>query len=224
MLVELSKDLIKKINEPLDPTLIRKNYGGEKFITGYTVVRLLNNVTNGAWDWHIDEKWTEQAQGKKGGVTIYHMTGTLTLKFDDGHGNIVEVKKQGTAGKELQSSTKNAENIYKSLETLALRKAASYAGIGAELWLNDEEQDYFEAEDNAVEWTDELRAQHKPDFDFIAQAKQARGFSDEIMDQAVASWSANKIRKFDRIGPDKIHEFAEWIRRSMSIQEQQPAA
>ena len=29
MLAEISRDLVKKINEPLDPTLIRSNYGGE---------------------------------------------------------------------------------------------------------------------------------------------------------------------------------------------------
>ena len=221
MLAEISRDLVKKINEPLDPTLIRSNYGGEKYITGYTVVRLLNSITNGAWDWKIDEKWVEPSND---GKNIYHMIGTLTLKFDDGHGNIIEVKKQGTAGKALQASTKNAENIYKSLETLALRKAASYAGIGAELWLNDEEQDFFEAEDAAVEWTDELRQQYKDDFDFIERAKQTRGFTDDIMDQAVAAWSSNKIRRLDRVGPDKIHDFAQWIRQSMGMQEETPAA
>lgn len=34
MLKELNKDLVKEINKKLDPTLIRKNYGGEKYVTG----------------------------------------------------------------------------------------------------------------------------------------------------------------------------------------------
>ena len=66
MLKVIDKDLVKLINEPLDPALIRKNYGGEKYITGYTVVRLLNKVTNGAWDFSIDKTWVEKCSDKKG--------------------------------------------------------------------------------------------------------------------------------------------------------------
>mgnify|MGYP000927048173 CR=1 FL=1 len=64
MLKELDKSFMDIVNEPLDPSLIRKDYSGNKYITGYTIVKLLNRLTNGAWDWKIDNFWKDKITHK----------------------------------------------------------------------------------------------------------------------------------------------------------------
>lgn len=208
----ISKELVEFVNTPLDAALIRKNYGGEKYITGYTVVRLLNKMTNGAWDFTIDKVWKESCKDKKGEHDVYHMNLTLRCVFDDGNGNQVELMKTGTAGKVLESGAKNATNIYKSLETLALRKAASYFGIGAELWLNDDEVDYFEQEDTDPVWTEELVEKHKTEWNAVEEIQKSFGLSDEEIDAIVYEW--NPI--YDSIwmvSPDDLAKFVDFLEK-----------
>lgn len=215
MLKEISEEFVKGVNAPLDPTLIRKNYGGEKYITGYTVVRLLNKLTNGAWDFTIDKTWVEKCTDKKGEHDIYHMDITLNCYFDDGHGNQLKLSKTGTAGKVLENGAKNASNIYKSLETLALRKAASYFGVGAELWLNEDEVDYFEQEDIEPIWTDELLKEHEETWNTIGNIQNTCELSDEEMNDLVASWNS-AYKSLDMIQPHDLAKFADFLNAQLN--------
>ena len=215
MLKELSKELVKKINEPIDQTLIRKNHSGEKYLTGYTVVRLLNEITNGAWDFTIDEKWQEEVivKNKKNldeTRLVYHMTITLRCLFDDGHGNVVEIKKPGTAGKVLESGSRNASNIYKSLETLCVRKAASYFGVGAELWLNEDEVNYF---DEPV-WTNELIEEYKDEWSAIDKIQKDCNLNDEEINGIVGEWN-NYYSRIDMIPPEDIGNFVSFLKEQL---------
>lgn len=210
MLATIDERLVKQINEPIDPSLIRKNYGGEKYITGYTVVRLLNKITNGAWDFTIDDKWVEKCTDKKGEHDIYHMTITLRCIFDDGMGNRIELKKPGTAGKVLENGAKNASNIYKSLETLCVRKAASYFGIGAELWLNDDEVDYFEQEGIEPIWTEDLIAAHQSEWDALNKIQEECELSDDEINGLVQEWN-DSYDQIDHIQPEDLAKFIQFL-------------
>lgn len=224
MLVEFNKALVNKINEPLDPVLIRtKDYGSnkknaEKYITGYTVVRLLNDITNGAWSWNVDKTWSEEVKDAKGSRTIYYMLGTLTLYFAGPNREIITIQKQAIAGKELYPSVKTAENIYKSIGTLALRKAASYAGVGAELWLNEDETDYFETANMEPVWTDELKAQYKEQWSFIDAITKEY----ESLDKAAWNSLASDFGYpgLDYIPTDRIDDFIEYIKTMIASQEE----
>ena len=215
MLKEISEEFVKGVNAPLDPTLIRKNYGGEKYITGYTVVRLLNKLTNGAWDFTIDKTWVEKCTDKKGEHDIYHMDITLNCYFDDGHDGIIKLSKTGTAGKVLENGAKNASNIYKSLETLALRKAASYFGVGAELWLNENEVDYFEQEDIEPVWTDELLKEYEETWNAIGEIQDTCELNDEEMNDLVASWNP-AYKSLDMIQPQDLVKFVDFLNAQLN--------
>lgn len=215
MLKEISEEFVKGVNAPLDPTLIRKNYGGEKYITGYTVVRLLNKLTNGAWDFTIDKTWVEKCTDKKGEHDIYHMDITLNCYFDDGHDGIIKLSKTGTAGKVLENGAKNASNIYKSLETLALRKAASYFGVGAELWLNEDEVDYFEQEDIEPVWTDELLKEYEETWNAIGEIQDTCELNDEEMNDLVASWNP-AYKSLDMIQPQDLVKFVDFLNAQLN--------
>ena len=215
MLNTLNEELVKKINEPIDPALIRKNYSGEKYMTGYSVVRLLNKVTNGAWDFTIDEKWREEitVKNKKNQDeprTVYHMTVTLRCLFDDGKGNIVEIKKPGTAGKVLESGSKNASNIYKSLETLCVRKAASYFGVGAELWLNEDEVEYF---DEPI-WTPELMKEYENEWNVINEIKKEFSLNEDEINGIVGEWNSYYSR-LDVVPPSDIKSFVDFLKKQL---------
>ena len=220
MLKEISEEFVKGVNAPLDPSLIRKNYGGEKYITGYTVVRLLNKLTNGAWDFHIDKTWVEKCTDKKGEHDIYHMDITLNCYFDNGHGETIMLSKTGTAGKALEAGAKNASNIYKSLETLALRKAASYFGVGAELWLNDDEVDYFEQEDI---WTEELMAQYADAWEVINHIQQDKDLTEQDLDSLVELWNSD-IKGLGAVPPEKIDSFAAFLKEQVESCEEEGVA
>lgn len=215
MLKEISEEFVKGVNAPLDPTLVRKDYDGNDYITGYTVVRLLNKLTNGAWDFTIDKTWVEKCTDKKGEHDIYHMDVTLNCYFDNGHGEILKLSKTGTAGKALATGAKNASNIYKSLETMALRKAASYFGVGAELWLNDDEIDYFEQEDIEPIWTDELLKEHEETWNTIGEIQNSCDLSDEEMNDLVASWNS-AYKSLDRIQPQDLAKFADFLNAQLN--------
>lgn len=218
MLVEFDKNLVNKINEPLDKTLVRKNYSGEDYIAGYTVVRMLNSITNGAWSWNIDKTWTEEFDDKKGHHTVYYMLGTLTLYFTDGNGETIKIQKQAAAGKELQPSVKNAENIYKSLGTFTLRKAASYAGIGSELWLNDDETEYFEMVGMEPVWNDELKKQYAVQWKFIEDiSKEYDSLDRNTWDSLASDYGYPGL---DYIPVEKIDGFVDYIKNLMSSQEE----
>jgi hypothetical protein len=218
MLKEINEKYVELVNEPLDPTLIRTNYSGEKYITGYTVVRLLNKLTNGAWDFTIDKTWVEKCTDKKGEHDIYHMDVTLSCYFDDGHGNKIKISKPGTAGKVLEAGAKNASNIYKSLETLALRKAASYFGIGAELWLNGDEIDYFEQESKEIIWTDDLLAEYTETWQEISDIQEKCELSDEDMNGVVQAWNS-KYSELGDIVPEDINKFLDFMHAQLDIRE-----
>ena len=214
MLREIEKDLVKEVNRPLDPSLIRTNYGGEKYITGYTVVRMLNHLTNGAWSFDVDKVWKESCTDKKGDHDVYHMDVTLHMYFDDGHGNVIDIKKPGTAGKILEAGAKNATNIYKSLLTLALRKAASYAGIGAELWLNEDESGYFEQQDFEPIWTEELLGKYHTQWEAIDKIQKEYKFDDSDMSSFVAMWDEN-LSGLDEIPPERIDAFVSYLKKQL---------
>lgn len=212
MLKEISEEFVKCVNAPLDPTLIRKDYSGNDYITGYTVVRLLNKLTNGAWDFTIDKTWVEKCVEKGKEKDIYHMNITLNCYFDNGHGETFKLSKIGTAGKALENGAKNASNIYKSLETMALRKAASYFGVGAELWLNDDEVDYFEQEDAEPIWTEELMAEHMEAWQTIDEIQKKYELTEEDINGMVQMWD-DTYDTPSNIPPEKIDEFASYLKQ-----------
>jgi len=205
MLKKLGKEFIDIVNRPIEPSIIRKDYDKNKYISGYTVVRLLNELTNGAWSWQIDKTWTQETKDAKGTHTIYHMMGTLTLLFDDGNDGVISITKQGVAGKELRNGGKLAENIYKALETLCLRKAASYAGVGAELWLSDAENDYFDR-DYEPQWTQEAVNKYKAEWDELGKIQKACELTDEHVDELVHEWNPT-YPCLDALPPEKFPDF-----------------
>lgn len=222
MLKELDKSFMDIVNEPLDPSLIRKDYIGNKYITGYTIVKLLNRLTNGAWDWKIDNFWKDKITHKykkngkiieDGEREILHMVGTLTLKFRDKDGEIIEISKQGFAGKEIQESVKVAENVYKAVETMALRKAASYFGVGAELWLNDEEKEFLKLMDMEEIWNEEMIEQHAEDFAEIARIQEENDIADDVLDEIVSEWNKS-YSSLETITPEDLPEFVKFLSSS----------
>lgn len=141
----------------------------------------------------------------------------MTLYFSDDNDGIITIQKQASAGKELQPSVKNAENIYKSIGTLALRKAASYAGIGAELWLNDDETEYFEMAGIEPVWNDELKKEHKDMWQFISDTSAAYDSLDENAWNSLAADYG--YPGLDYIPVDKFDGFIEYIKNLMASQE-----
>lgn len=212
MLKEVSEEFVKGVNSPLDPGVVRTNYSGEKFINSYVVTRILNKLTNGAWDFTIDKTWVEKCDDKGKEKDVYHMLLTLNCYFDNGHGGVIKISKTGAAGKVLEAGTKNAANIYKALESLAIRKAASYFGVGAELWLNDDEVDYFEQEDAEPIWTEELMTEHMEAWQTIDEIQKKYELTEEDINGMVQMWD-DTYDTPSNVPPEKIDEFAAFLKQ-----------
>lgn len=121
----------------------RKGRGGRVFDyveTGY-VVRKLNEVFNGMWDFEI----LDQQVGKE----HIWVKGKLTVKFMDRNGNIQTITKTQFGGSEVKR-TKEGEIIdigddLKAAGSDALKKCASLLGIASDVYfqekINNEEEE-----------------------------------------------------------------------------------
>ena len=224
---KITDELIKAINKPINPSLIRTRKGKGKngsnelqYINAYTAVRMLNSLTDGAWDWTIDKAWKEDSlKDKYGGEQppVCHVLGTLTLHFLDDSGEVLSIRKQGFGSKIVMGSANEQQSIYKSAESDALKKAASYFGIGSELYLEGDELDFFDALDNGsiVTWTDEMLEQHKHEWDFIKTIMEQYGLTIKDISGELSKWSGGELTNIETIPPDKLGEFVRYMKSEL---------
>lgn len=200
--IKIDKEIRNKMAQPIPTELIKQREGGGKkmlsYLSGSTVVDMLNNAFGYAWNWETKREWIEESQpainkyvnGKfsnnpadwtlESQGPVAHVLGTLTvfLKTDDG---IVELKKDGYGSKSVLGKQNDQESIFKAAGTDALKKAASLFGIGLALYRDEEEQAYFNSISFEDPWTDELKVQYADKLQVIEDYKASKSVSDAEM-------------------------------------------
>lgn len=227
--IKINKEIINKINEPIPAQLIKQREGGGKkmlsYLSGSTVVDMLNNNFGYAWNWEVKERWIEQSapffnkytksknkisfNGVEGAWeeqgNVAHVLGTLTVFLQTDNG-IVELKKDGFGSKSILGKQADQESIFKAAGTDALKKAASLFGIGLALYRDEEEQFYFNSLSFEDPWTDALKAQYATQLQFIEEYKKNYKVSDKELNDYI-----KQITRYPIAVPETIDYIVECL-------------
>lgn len=225
-------DIDRKIKTALaadvPPELIQEREGpGKKmlsYISGNFVIDELNRAFNYAWSWSIDKAWVQESADHRKAVwkngqrtgeytvekqnPVAHVIGTLTVYFQDENGQLFEVKKTATGSKGVIGSASEQESIFKAATTDALKKAASLLGIGASLYRDEGEQDYFEQQQVQQLWTPEVKEEHKEDLGYLNSLYER----DIKVDRLVQQWSGNRFNTVKQLKPKAFEAFIDYVR------------
>lgn len=237
---EHAKEVIQR---KIDPRLIKqRDAGGNKkldYISGSTVIRLLNEAFNYQWSFEVIEevlvtslpKWDKYKKEDVAQPPYIKILGRLTVP---GYG----IKEQyGT--KILLGGATEQEGASKSAATDALKKCATLLGIGLELY-EDEIPDTDAAtqvydtpeqptqqpakpaqvkkvaEDEGGQWDDDSIDRLQADIDKLKDLRTKLGIRDENFDdlnEFVRAFLNNPNANYRSIGPKNIVEFNVYLEK-----------
>lgn len=204
--------------------LIKDKPGGNNmhYISGCTVIDMLNKLTNYAWDWRIDEHWVQKSEDKfnpkydkepKPQGPVAHVIGTLTLHLQDENGEPFTIVKSAAGAKPIIGGQNEQKDIFKSAGTDALKKAASLVGIGAQLYRDEDEQEYFEALNYEDPWTEEALAAHKADFDYLKSLMSGNeAYEREDLNEVLSAWSHGGYSDIGDLPPDDLTDYVKYLK------------
>lgn len=194
------KDKFGKEKEPL------------KYVSGGYVVRMLNLIFGTFnWTWHVEEKWIEEGQSNKEHKIAY-VYGTLTVKDVDENNNVIATVVKEGYGSKISRSTQDQESMYKSASTDGLKKAASLLGVGLDLALTDDQNEYFFDLDYESPWTEETMAEFETELIFINDIKER--YSADVLGQYIYAFSEQITSSENYITPENIKEFIDFIEQN----------
>lgn len=196
------------------------------YVSGNFVIDALNRAFNYCWSWSIDHYWIQPSQDKKykdrntGQETVTsqppvaHVIGTLTVFLQNKNGETVKISKSGAGSKSVIGGSSEQESIFKSASTDAIKKAASLLGIGAQLYRDNREQEYFEQTLVSAPWDSETEEMLKSDINWLELCKKENNFSDDYVNSIVSGWSNGKFRTVSSLPPYKFTEFVRYLKEA----------
>ena len=233
--ITLDKSMTNIFKQSIDPSLIKERTVGKttlSYISGSTVIDILNNVFGYCWNWSIDKEWIENGRpffnqyskdkthqatinGKNGAWEeqgdICHVRGTLTVELTDENGVIHKVSKTAYGSKCIVGKQDQQDSIFKAASTDAIKKAASYFGIGLELYRDEDEQIYFESMDYEDPWTPEETSIH---------AEELKELNDYVtkyeLDQEWLSQASEALTGNPAITPSNIADVIKYIKENIN--------
>lgn len=225
--IKIDKSIKNKIIQPIPHELIKQREGGGKkmlsYLSGSTIVDMLNDAFGYAWNWIPEKEWIQESQpalnkyvnGKfsnnpadwtwEAQGPVAHVKGTLVVFLETDHG-IVELKKGGYGSKSVLGKQNDQESIFKAAGTDALKKAASLFGIGLELYRDEEEKAYFSTISFEDPWTDDLRAKYAEQLQYIEDYKTSTGVSDADLNVYI-----EQVTGYPMVIPDTIDYIVEQL-------------
>lgn len=224
-----AKDVVSR---PIHDALIKQREGGGKkmlsYLSGSTVIDLLNEAFGYLWSWRVEEQWIQESQPKKkyqstemeAVAPTAQVRGVLTIMFADETGRIIEISKSGFGSKTVLGGQADQEHVFKAAGTDALKKAASLFGIGAQLYRDEDEQAFFDSINYEDPWTDELLAQHEPSRTYIKQVMDETESTQEDIAKIIVEWSQGTCAGLEDLTPDNIVGFTDHLRTLMESSEE----
>lgn len=219
------------INTPLDPSLIKQrevNKVAMSYISGSTVVDLLNKAFDYMWDWIVDKAWIETSapyfnKYAKNKTDTYndtegawveqapvaHVQGRLIVYFKNEDGTISSITKTGFGSKCIIGKQSEQDSIYKAADTDALKKAASRLGIGNELYRSEEEQALFIASNDPYAWTNEMLYKFEKQIDYMNNAFEAIPENEQLK---ILQGFDITMTSITNINPVNIESFVEYLK------------
>ena len=217
--------LKKVVTRQIAPELIKTRSGGGNvklsYVSGAAVIDMVNEAANYLKSWEIIKTWKEPSdptnyQGKESTQpSVIHCHGRLTVMVPDGNGGYIKLVSDGMGSQTISGGASVQEYAFKSAAKDAFKVAASYFGIGLELYRDDIEQAIFESLHIDSPWTEEATNSHAADLNFISAAQEQYGWDQEQLNSLVSDFSGGSITTADCIVPDNITAFVEWLKQGL---------
>lgn len=217
------------IQKKLNPALIKTREDNKKsmnYISGSTVVDILNTAFNYNWDWIAEKEWItdgvtwfnkyfKDETGKTIGRheeqgPIAHVRGKLIVRFTDDNSNEHIITKSGYGSKCIIGKQSEQDSIFKAADTDALKKAASRLGIGAELYRSEEENMYFDMSNDPTAWTDEALHKYQNALDYINNIMSQYNSNDQ---NVIVTQFGYGCQSLEDINPTNIDNFVDYLTR-----------
>lgn len=231
--ISISKEIKNTITSDIPQELIKQREGGGKkmlsYLSGSTIIDMLNNAFGYMWSWTVKQQWIEESQpftqkwvnGKKENDPkkwieekqgpVVHVLGTLTVFLKKENGMIIPISKDGYGSKSVLGKQADQESVFKAAGTDALKKASSLFGIGLELYRDEEESAYFYEMNYEDPWTDEIKEEKKEQLSYIKEYLQNYEVSEEEFDNFVYQITGDSYA----VTPDNIDEIVAYIQEQI---------
>lgn len=216
------------VTRPIPDQLIKQRPGGGgktlSYLSGSTVIDLLNEAFGYLWSWEQTEQWVQKSEPKfnpkydKEPVPqgpVAHVKGKLTVYLPQEDGSVFTIVKTGYGSKAIIGTQMDQESIFKAAGTDALKKAASLLGIGLELYRDEDEQMFFDEINYEDPWTDEMLKKYEEEREFIKNFIEEYDLSMEDMAYYIEDFSDGEIDSLDFIVPDNIEAFVEYLKEQI---------
>ena len=210
---------------PIPDQLIKQRPGGGgkslSYLSGSTVIDLLNEAFGYLWSWEQTEQWVQKSEPKfnpkydKEPVPqgpVAHVKGRLTVHLPQEDGSMINITKTGYGSKAVMGTQMDQESIFKAAGTDALKKAASLFGIGLELYRDEDEQLFFDEINYEDPWTDEMLEQYEKERMFIKNFMEEHELTMEDMEYYFEAFSDGMFNSIDFIVPDNIEAFVKFLK------------
>ena len=233
----LPKRIKDKITREIPRSLIKERDGGKgvtlSYISGSTVIDMLNDAFDYEWDWIVEKEWQQESQpkfneyskvpdnekvfhkGKKGSweeqPPVIQVRGHLVARFIDDNGKERTITKTGIGSKVLVGGASEQESAFKAAGTDALKKAASLLGIGAQLYRDEDEAMYFYEINYEDPWTKECLEEHKEDREYIESVIEEYELDENGLLQVLSDYE-DEISSFNDIVPDNIKNIVNFLK------------
>lgn len=220
-----AKDVIVR---PIPDQLIKQRPGGGgkslSYLSGNTVVDLLNEAFGYLWSWEQTEQWVQKSEPKfnpkydKEPVPqgpVAHVKGRLTVHIPQEDGSILNITKTGYGSKAIMGTQMDQESIFKAAGTDALKKAASLFGIGLELYRDEDEQMFFDEINYEDPWTDEMLKKYEEERNYIKKFMEDHELTMEDMEYYFETFSEGAFSSIDYIVPDNIEAFVAFLEEQL---------
>ena len=219
-------EIKKFLATEIPPSLIKKKpgQGDLKYISGCVVIDILNSVFGMNWDWVIKDHWIQKSEPKfnpkydkepKPQGPVAHVIGELVIRLQDENGKEVVIRKNAAGAKPIIGGQNEQKDVFKSASTDALKKAASLLGVGAQLYRDQDEQEYFEELNYEDPWTEEVLAAHQEEFDFLKEL-MAGDYTREDINAVLYSWSEQAFADISELPPDDLTNFVDYLKEEIA--------
>lgn len=207
---------IEMIQAPIPEKLIKTRKNGNielSYLSGSTIIDMLNKIFNYMWDWKVDKVWTEKnLKFEEKYEHVAHVLGTLTVYVSDGE-KLVPIQKMASGSKVVVGGISQQDSIYKAAGTDALKKAASLFGIGLSLWRDEEEEqimtvDRMKRMFNEA-WTKEKKEEFKNELDLLGRFVKSKDGNVVIND--ILNYSGGTKSSLLEILPEDIIGFTNYL-------------
>lgn len=226
---KFSKKAKEVITRELPDGLIKQRSAGRSgnlsYISGSTVIDLLNEAFGYLWNWEAQREWMQESVEKfnpkydKEPVPqnpVAHVMGILTVYLPQDDGTTLEIRKTGYGSKSVIGGQSEQESVFKAAGTDAMKKAASLFGIGLELYRDEEEQEFFEMNNYEDPWTDEALEATKEERAYITSFMQENELGDEEMAYYYEQFSGGEYDDISGIVPETIGSFVQFLKDQLA--------